>query len=531
MIRAFTSSDVARAEEPLLAGGEPLMARASFALAATVRRALSRRGVRMSGTTVLALVGAGNNGGDALHAAALLARRGAGVHAALLTGSAHEEGLSAARGAGVRVHRLAAGGGVDVAALIEVARGCAVWIDGITGAGSRGALREPLAGAVGALAHEAASSPDAPFVVAVDVPSGVGVDDGSVPGPVLPAGLTVAMGTAKPAHLLAPAAGVVGELEVVDLDLLPQLLADGAEPSVVRLRGSDVADLWPVPEADAHKYTRGVLHVRAGSPQFPGAASLVTAGALGAGVGMVRLDAASEVTDVVLASFPEAVPGDGRAQAHVVGPGLGDDPQVLDEAGRALRRATSALEPVVLDASGLALLTRDEWQDLPSTVVLTPHAGELATLLSARGEEVSRADVEEAPGRHARLAAEVTGATVLVKGPVSVVAAPDGPLVAQQDGTRWLSTAGAGDVLAGVLGALLAGHGELLARGAREGVDAGPPLARLAGLAALVHGAAARRAAGLPWDGGGEELGGPLRSADIAAALPATIRRLLGDRA
>ena len=154
---------------------------------------------------------------------------------------------------------------------------------------------------------------------------------------------------------------------------------------------------------------------------------------------------------------------------------------------------------------------------MPPGLVLTPHAGELARILAGRGEDVARAEVEAAPGRHARLAAELTGATVLLKGPVTVVAAPDGPLLAQADSTSWLATAGAGDVLSGLLGALLAGHGDRIAASIRAGEDVGTVLARLAAAAVLVHGHAARRASA----------GGPIAALDVAHAVAPTVRDLL----
>lgn len=522
MLRAYTSQSVREAEAPLLEAGVPLMAEASAALATQVTRLLRAHGSRTAGSTVLLLVGAGNNGGDALHAGALLATRGAAVHAALLTDAAHEAGLAAARTAGVRIHGLpddarpGDAARLDLPALADLAHRCGVWVDGITGIGARGALREPLAGAVEMLAHERATSPDAALVVAVDVPSGVGVDDGSLPGPVLPADLTVAMGAPKPAHLAPPAADLAGRLEVIDLGLLPELLS-GDGPAVARLEAGDVADLWPEPDRAGHKYSRGVLGVVAGSPAYPGAAVLVVEAACRAGVGMARIDADTEVVGHVLQRRPEAVPAEGRVQAHVVGPGLD-----LDEAGgrrvaELVAGAAATGEPVVLDASGLPLLTRPELADLPAWVVLTPHAGELATLLTARGETVSRAEVEAAPARHARLAAEITGATVLLKGPVTVVAAPDGPLLAQDDGTPWLATAGAGDVLSGILGALLAGHGDRLAELARAGENIGALIARLAAAAALVHGTAARAASA----------GGPITALDVAEAVPGVVRAVL----
>ncbi|WP_152815177.1 NAD(P)H-hydrate epimerase, partial [Georgenia subflava] len=497
MIRAHTAADVRAAEAPLLAAGNPLMASAAFALATVVTGELRRRGGRVSGSVVLLLVGGGNNGGDALYAGAHLVRRGCQVHAALLSAHAHPGGTEAARAAGVRLHEVhRESDPADV--VVALARRAGVWVDALTGIGARGPLRDPLGPVVAALAAERAAWPDEPLVVAVDVPSGIGVDDGTVPGPVLPADVTVTMGTAKPGLLLPPAADVAGRVEVVELGLSGPLAA-GDGPSVCTLTGADVADLWPVPGPGDHKYSRGVLGLVAGSQTYPGAAALAAAGALRTGLGMVRYLGPEVPTAMVRQHHPEVVAVPGRVQAWVLGPGV--DPADVARAQQLEEHLAGALDarlPVVLDAGALALVHEDAHPDLPATAVLTPHAGELAALLTARGEDTDRDAVEAAPARHARLAAEITGATVLLKGAVTVVAAPDGPLYAQDDATPWLATAGAGDVLAGVLGALLAAYGDVLAEDVRGDVPsdgAGLP-ASLAAAAALVHGRAARLAAG-----------------------------------
>ncbi|UNX54322.1 NAD(P)H-hydrate epimerase [Georgenia sp. TF02-10] len=522
MIHAHTAAQVRAAEEPPLAAGEPLMARAAYALAGQVAAALGERGHRVSGSVVLLLVGAGNNGGDALFAGAHLARRGCRVHAALLAADAHPDGLAAARAAGVSVHRL---DGAEPGPLLALARRAGVWVDALVGVGTRGPLRDPLAQAVTALAGERAASPDEPIVVAVDVPSGIGVDDGTVPGPVLPADRTVTMGTAKPGLLLPPAAGLAGRLVVVDVGLGAALAAE--QPAACRLTDADVADLWPLPGPADHKYTRGVLGLVTGSQAYPGAAVLSAAGALRTGLGMVRYLGPETPTGLIRSRYPEVVTAAGRVQAWALGSGVDPDQAVrAEQVAESLSAALADGVPAVLDAGALSLLTDDAFTDLPATVVLTPHAGELATLLTGRGEQTSRDDVDAAPARHARLAAEITGATVLLKGAVTVVAAPDGPLYAQADATPWLATAGAGDVLTGVLGALLAGYGDQLAAEAADGGDGDGLPARLAAAAALVHGRAARIAAG-QWPADRPGPGTPILAGDVAAAIPAALRTVL----
>lgn len=554
MILGYTAAEVRWAEEPLLADGVPLMQHAAFALATRVAAELADRRGQVRGATVVALVGPGNNGGDALHAGAYLARRGVRVVAVCATDEPHAEGLAALRRAGGRAVRAVEPGAVDggrgvggrggdgadarvaaartgdradeTAALPGVWLGDAVAeayaadvvLDGLLGIGGRGAprgiagllaglladlLESEDAGSAGGGSRSATEAGGGPLVVAVDVPSGVGVDDGSLPdGPVLSAGLTVTFGAAKPGLLLPPASRRAGRVEVVDLGLaLPE------RPAVARLAPADVAALWPVPGPEDHKYSRGVLGVVAGTPAYPGAAVLTVSAAALSGVGMVRYVGPSAVARSVLAARPEVVAGTGRVQAWLLGPGV--DPGHAKQA----RRVTDALHavlaeglPAVLDAGALTLAPRE----LAPWCVLTPHAGELATLLGRLGEDVERAAVEAEPLRWARRAHELTGATVLLKGSTTVVVGAGGAVYAQADAPGWLATAGAGDVLAGVLGALLAGR-------AADVLDDPPLAAALAAAAALVHGRAAGEA--VP--------GGPVSALGVAHAVPATVAGLL----
>lgn len=545
MILGYTAAEVRAAEEPLLARGVPLMQHAAFALATRVAGELAERRGTVRGATVVALVGSGNNGGDALHALAVLARRGVRAVAVCATGAPHAEGLAALRRAGGRAVRAvepddagegaadgtdadaadAAAGppgpglpGVWLGDAVAEAYAADVVLDGLLGIGGRGAprgtagllaglLAELLdaedAGAAGGAPRGAGAGGAGPLVVAVDVPSGVGVDDGALPdGPVLPAGLTVTFGAAKPGLLLPPASRRAGRVAVVDLGLgLP------ARPAVARLAPADVAALWPVPGPEDHKYRRGVLGVVAGTPAYPGAAVLATTAAALTGVGMVRYLGPGTVARAVVAARPEVVAGPGRVQAWLLGSGV--DPAHAKQGRRvaeALRAALAEGLPAVLDAGALALAPRE----LAPWCVLTPHAGELAALLGRLDEQVPREAVEAEPLRWARRAHEVTGATVLLKGSTTVVVGAGGAVYAQADAPGWLATAGAGDVLTGVLGALLAGRA--------ADVLADPPLAAaLAAAAALVHGRAADVA--VP--------GGPVTALAVAHAVPATVAGVL----
>ncbi|WP_372592740.1 bifunctional ADP-dependent NAD(P)H-hydrate dehydratase/NAD(P)H-hydrate epimerase [Actinotalea sp.] len=510
MREARTADHVRSAELPLLAlergfsGG--LMHRAAWALAAAARRELTADGVRPAGASVVGLVGGGNNGGDTLYALALLAARGVRA-TAIASGPVHEGGLAALTRAGgqvLAVDQGAPGEQVWLGDALAEAFGADLVLDGLLGIGARGGLRGTPARIVelltGLLAAVEASEA-LPRVIAVDVPSGIGVDDGTIPGPVLPADRTVTFGVAKAGLLLPPATALAGRVEVVDLGLAEHLDALGA-PAVLRMEAEDVAGLWPVPGPADDKYRRGVLGVVAGSTGYPGAAVLTVDGALGAGCGMIRYLGPRRATESVVAAHPEVVAAEGRVQAWVLGPGVAGDKQ--QERVAAVLAALGDL-PAVVDAGALGCLPAR----VGPRVVLTPHAGELATLLKARGADVDRAAVEAEPLRWATEAQRSTGATVLLKGSTTIVVGPQ-EVWSQAEAVPWLATAGSGDVLAGVLGALLAGSWDAIAQDASL-------VARLAAAAAFVHGRAAHEA----------NPGGPVRASGVAATVPAVVARLL----
>ncbi|KQY56583.1 MULTISPECIES: NAD(P)H-hydrate dehydratase [unclassified Nocardioides] len=448
---AHTVEQVRAAEAALMARlpEGALMARAAAGLATAVIDLLGGA----YGRHVLLLVGSGDNGGDALYAGAMLARRGCAVEAVLLSTRVHEAGLATLRRAGGLVREPGGGARPDVL------------VDGIVGIGGRPGLRPE------AVAELAAY--DGVPVVAVDVPSGVDVDTGETPGPHVVADVTVTFGTHKVAHLVDPAALACGTVALVDLGL------DLPEAGVESLQPADIARLVPRPGPDAHKYTRGVVGLRTGEA-FAGAGLLSAAGASCGLAGMVRYVGPLEVAEQVLAAHPEVLVGAGRVQAWVVGSGGGAD--AVDERAAALCDGV----PVVLDADALVDLPAD----LPEGVVLTPHAGELARMLG-----IDRAEVEDRQLHWARAAAERWGAVCVLKGRHTLVARPDGRVRVTTTGLPWLATAGAGDVLGGLTGALLA-----------SGLD---PF-DAASVGSWLHGAAATLASD----------GGPIVAGDVARGIP-----------
>ncbi|MDR1394502.1 MAG: bifunctional ADP-dependent NAD(P)H-hydrate dehydratase/NAD(P)H-hydrate epimerase [Bifidobacteriaceae bacterium] len=532
MISSYSAAQIAAAEEAVMASLAPgeLMSRAAIGAATVVLRELRRKNGKAAGCSVIILAGTGNNGGDALFAGAYLAGRGVAVTAVATGNRVHPAGRSALERSGGHLVTIAEGGPGDyrpIEVVTEQAARCDVIVDGLLGIGSRGQLSGHAAGLVTTLIVEAglAAPPRyrrrrRPLVVAIDLPSGIGVDDGAVNGQVLPADLTVTFGAYKPAALLPPASGFFGRIELIDIGL-KQSLREGGDPVARRLQAADVLELWPVPRRADHKYSRGVLGVVAGSETYPGAAVLTTSAAVATGVGMVRYIGPDRAVERVLSRRPEVVPGGGRVDAWALGPGVapGADDQV-GRIGRALEWAGAERVPTVLDAGGFQLLPPAPAR-LEPWIVLTPHAGELAALMTDRGVPVERHQVESQPAHYARLAAELVGGTVLLKGPATVIAGQDGSLYVQDDGTPWLATAGTGDVLTGIIGALLAGH--------KDSAAIVPELTpRLAALGALVHGAAGRRASGA--DRAAGLIGQPISALDVVQALPATIAGLLAAR-
>ncbi|MFJ3564361.1 NAD(P)H-hydrate dehydratase [Streptomyces diastaticus] len=495
-VRAAESELMARLPEGAL------MQRAAAGLAAACAALLAGRGpvpaVRpgrgpgVYGARVVLLVGAGGNGGDALYAGARLARRGAGVAALLLApGKAHRGGLTALAAAGGEIIETAEETATDPAYAAHwhhvermLTRADLV-VDGITGLGGRGGLRTGAA----RLAH--AAEADKVPVVAVDLPSGIDADTGEVHGPAVTADLTVTFGTHKPGLLVDPAREHAGTVRLIDIGLdLPGPAAAEA------LQHADVAALLPRPAPESDKYRRGVVGICAGSARYPGAAVLCVHGALRTGAGAVRY--AGPGDQAVVARFPETLVSSGlpseagRVQAWVVGPGLGED----EEAGRRVADVLAQDVPVLVDADGLRFLDRDRLRARTAPTLLTPHAGEAARLLGVEREHVEAARLTSVR----RLASEY-GATVLLKGSTTLVAAPDEsmPVRVNATGTPWLATAGSGDVLSGVAGSLLAAG-----LSARDAASAG----------AYLHGLAARHAAA----------GAPVDAQDVAGALPAAWR-------
>ncbi|SFR77290.1 NAD(P)H-hydrate dehydratase [Sphingomonas jatrophae] len=428
----LTAAEMRAAEAAVIAAGtsvDTLMARAGAAVAEAAWRFAG-------GCPTLILCGPGNNGGDGYVAARRLRARGVSVHVAA---------WAPPRTDAARAARAAWDGPVVP---LEDAPAAPLLIDALFGTGLTRPLDDAIAAPLDRLAAGAA------LRLAVDLPSGVGSDDGAVLGPVPRFDLTLALGSLKPAHLLQPAAALMGRVAVADIGVP----APGATMHRI------ARPLLPEPGPADHKYSRGMVAVVPGA--MPGAALLAAGAAQRAGAGYVLLadEGAGGADALVRRRWSPDLLTDARIGAIVVGPGLGRD----DDARARLEAALAAGRPLVLDADALALL-RDRLP-LEAPAVLTPHEGEFARLFGDMpGSKIERA----------RAAARRAGAVVLLKGADSVVAAPDSRIGIAPPAPGWLASAGTGDVLAGAIGAMLAG-----------GL---PPFeAACAGL--WLHGDAARRA-------------------------------------
>jgi ADP-dependent NAD(P)H-hydrate dehydratase / NAD(P)H-hydrate epimerase len=410
--------------------------------------------------------GPGNNGGDGLAVARHLLTRGLQPTAWLLHGGRAPgedcaRQLAICRALGMAVAEV--GDEAELAAALATAAEAEVVVDALFGTGLGRPLEGLFAAAVVGIA--AVGLP----VVAVDLPSGLDASSHRLPGPHVRAALTVTFAAPKVAHVLDPAAYACGALAVADLGF-PAALVDEAEGDLELLIGEELAGLLPRRRAAAHKGDFGHVLVVAGSPGKSGAAVLAARAAVRAGAGLVTAAVPTPLLPVVeigsLESMTLALPadeegrlrpdavdallGDPRWTVLAVGPGLGVDG---DTPAAVRRLACRATQPLVLDADGVnAFAGRPEdLRERGAPTVLTPHPGELARLLG-----VTTASVSEDRLAAAREAAARTGAVVVLKGHRTLVASPDGPTAVNATGNPGLASGGSGDVLTGLLAALLA---------------------------------------------------------------------------
>ena len=446
----LTAEAMRSAEQGAIAWGtsvEELMERAGAALAEAA--------YRFAGPMpVLVLCGPGNNGGDGYVAARHLAERGVAVRVAVL---AEPKSAAAKRARGQWVG--------EVEQLSADTKGAPLLIDALFGTGLTRGLDEAVSLLLSELVHEAIVS------IACDLPSGVETDSGALLNPLHDYDMTVTFGALKPAHLLHPAMDKCGRLVLADIGI--EVSGEWREIAAPEL---------PALDPGGHKYDRGMVHALAGA--MPGAIALAAKAAAYAGAGYVRVSTSRPIDGLPssIVQIDHAPVNDERIGCLLVGPGLGDAPQVLT-------LALTSKAPKVVDADAITHLGEPErlkGQD----AILTPHEGEFRKLFG---------DLPGAKPERALEAARRSGAIVVFKGPDTLVASPEGRLGFGPRAHPWLASAGTGDVLAGVIAAMRA---------------RGLPAFEAACAGVWLHGRAA-------------EIAGPqLIADDLAAAIPAAIASL-----
>ncbi len=406
----LTAAETRAAEEAAMAAGvsvDTLMERAGLAIAESVWRF-------GGGRPTLVLCGPGNNGGDGYVAARILKARGMDVRVAALAPPATE----VARRAAVLWEG-------PVEPLLE-AVSAAVVVDALFGTG----LARPLTNDLTALLRRFRA--EACMVIAVDVPSGIDTDSGADLG-AIPADVTVALAALKPAHLLQPSAALCGHVLTADIGIMAN----------ARCQMIGRPALLP-PTATDHKYTRGLVTVVSG--EMAGAACLVANAAARSGAGYVvlaedRIDGG--VPHSVVHRDVEAALADARISAIAIGPGLGRGAAAEAMALRVLQQDV----PMVIDADALHLTHPSQLRRRHAATILTPHKGEFEALFG----HLPGSKIDQTVS-----AAQSSGATVVFKGADTVVASPDGRVCLSAQSSHWLSSAGTGDVLAGITAAMLA---------------------------------------------------------------------------
>jgi hydroxyethylthiazole kinase-like uncharacterized protein yjeF len=494
MLELLTTAEMAEADRLTIADGVAgigLMERAGLAVADAA--------VSLPGGHVLIVAGSGNNGGDGFVAARLLAERGYSVRVSFVGDKTRLKGDAA----------IAAGrwsGPVEQATPASLTK-CDIIIDALFGAG----LDRAVAGLPAAMI-EAMNVSGVP-IIAVDLPSGVSGTTGAIMGGAVNAARTVTFFRRKVGHLLLPGRLHCGTVQVADIGI-PASVLTTIKPSAFMNRPALWGHLFPRPSEAGHKYSRGHAVVVSGGLPTTGAGRLAARGALRTGAGLVTIasprPALTVNAEATLAIMVRPVDGAGelasfladkRHNAVVLGPGGGVGQALRDEVGAALASGAA----VVLDADALSSFAQepgaltDMIAEGPKRgVVLTPHKGEFARLFKAIHEDSNLHSKLE----KTRLAARTSGAVVLLKGADTVVAAPDGRATIADNAPPTLATAGAGDVLAGMIAGLLA---------------QGMPAFEAASAAVWLHGEAAN------------EFGPGLIAEDLPEALPAVYRGLFAE--
>jgi NAD(P)H-hydrate epimerase len=514
-LELLSTEEMGRADRLTIAAGTP-----GLALMEAAGRAVAAAAAELAGARAVVAVacGPGNNGGDGFVAARVLREQGHAVRVGLLGNRAALRGDAAAM-----AERW--GGEIEPLSAHTLA-GADIIIDALFGAGLTRALDGVAAEVVAAI--NGAGKP----VVAVDIPSGVDGTTGQAAGPVVQASRTVTFFRLKPGHLLLPGRLKCGEVGVADIGI-PDSVLDEIAPRTWANR----PDLWlapyPRPQMDAHKYTRGHVIVVSGPAESTGAARMGARAALRIGAGLVTLVGSAAATAInathATAVMVRAVPSDAalaevladeRRNAVLIGPGAGVGAATSATVLTVLRSAAATVldadaltsfapngSETPVKAAGLGFVVRAEPHPTSEAlfhaikarkapVVLTPHEGEFKRLFGELPDLKGASKLDRA-----RQAAATSGAVVILKGPDTAIAAPDGRAALNDNAPPWLATAGSGDVLAGLVAGLLAQR---------------MPAFEAACAAVWLHGECANT------------LGIGLIAEDLPEVLPQVLRRLLG---
>lgn len=444
-----------------------LMDNAGQAVATALMRLYPELAVR----NLVILCGKGNNGGDGIAAARHLKTRGIPARVVLLAGEKPKAGPAAAQRQRASQDGIVIEEITSEAAWSEVAASLphhGLILDALLGTGLTGPARGLSARAIDDVNGSGVE------VIALDIPSGLSGDTAAIPGPAVHASQTIALACPKIPHVFGPGASLVGRLHVAEIGI-PREAMESPELWLNLIDESDVAPLVPVRELDSHKGEYGRVLVVGGSLPKSGAAALTCHAALRSGAGLVTA-ATSRSAQPILAGHLMEMMTEGLAEtpagalSHAalaeltrlagasdllaVGPGLTDDPETAALV-RELIRSTSL--PIVLDADGINAYAgrAAELGGDSRVLILTPHPGEMARLLSREGSPVTTAQVQADRVGTARSFAIEHACYLVLKGHKTVVAGPDGEVWVNDTGNPGMATAGSGDVLTGVLAALL----------------------------------------------------------------------------
>lgn len=446
----LTPTQMARADQLTIAAGTPgivLMEHAGQAIVECVVAVCTPQ------TPVLVFAGPGNNGGDGFVAARLLHQRGISVTLGLL---GDQDKLSGDAARAAKIWHEETHGKIQSASQLKIPKECFI-IDALFGAG----LQRPLTGTAAEIVTRI-NNANVP-VIAVDLPSGVNGHTGAIEGIAINATHTVTFFRAKPGHYLLPGRLNCGTLHIAQIGIEAQVLSE-ITPNLWQNSPDMWAKKWPVPSAAAHKFARGHTLALSGPSRQTGAARMAAMAALRAGSGLVSLASpgsammvnANHLTTIMLNRIDTAdelaqLLADPRYNSAIIGPGCGVGATTREMVLVALDAGCA----VTLDADALTSFADDRDQlakaiaDQPDReVVLTPHGGEFARLFP----DITTNDKVDM----ARTAAAKTGATIVLKGADTVIAAPDGRAAINTNAPPWLATAGSGDILAGFIAGLQA---------------------------------------------------------------------------